>query len=116
MRFVADEGLDGPIVHRLRTDGHEVIYVAEMQPGIDDMDVLAISRQESAVLLTADKDFGDLVFRQRLSHTGILLVRLAGLDQIEKAQAVSTAIRLHGSALPEAFSVLTADSLRIRKI
>ena len=45
MQFVAHEGLDGPIVHRLRADGHEVIYVAEMQPGIEDMEVLAISRK-----------------------------------------------------------------------
>lgn len=115
MRFVADESLDGPIVDRLRLDGHEVAYVAEMQPGIEDPDVLTLSRQQGIVLLTADKDFGDLVYRQGLSHCGILLVPLFGLEPQDKSHAVSLAIKTHGSELENAFSVLTVDTLRIRR-
>jgi len=48
--------------------------IAEADPGTDDQTVLGRSLQTDRVLLTADKDFGDLVFRQRLLHSGVLLV------------------------------------------
>lgn len=115
MKLVADESLDGAIIQRLRQDGHTLISIAEMQPGIEDSDVLAISRNEAALLLTADKDFGDLVFRQRLLHRGVLLVRLEGLVPSQKAELVSGALTTHGHEMNSSFAVLTRDSLRIRK-
>ena len=114
MKLVADESVDGPIVERLRGNGHSVLFVTEMQPGIADTEVLELSRSEAALLVTADKDFGDLVFRQALPHCGVLLVRLAGLDPDEKAAIVSEAIRLRGDKLVDRFSVLTRKTLRIR--
>ena len=63
MRIVADKSIDGQIAERLRRDGHEVLFIAEMEPGVEDEVVLARSREQDAVLLTADKDFGELVFR-----------------------------------------------------
>jgi predicted nuclease of predicted toxin-antitoxin system len=59
--FLADEGVDRQIVERLRHDGHGVAYVAEMSPGIMDEVVLKQSRDSASVLITADKDFGELV-------------------------------------------------------
>lgn len=56
MNFLADEGVDGPIVKRLRREGHYVRYVAEMSPGVDDAFILAQANDEGAILLTLDKD------------------------------------------------------------
>lgn len=115
MGFPADESVDREIVHRLREDGHSVAYVAEMDPGIDDKDVLSAANQQGAILLTADKDFGELVFRQRLVSKGIVLVRLAGLSPAGKADTVSLAIREHASELSDAFSVVSPGMFRIRR-
>ncbi|HUE24225.1 MAG TPA: DUF5615 family PIN-like protein [Bryobacteraceae bacterium] len=82
MTFVADESVDRQIVERLRLDGHRVAYVAEMSPGIMDETVLTESRVSESVLITADKDFGELVFRQRQASTGVLLMRLWVWDQL----------------------------------
>ena len=79
MNLVADEGVDRPVVERLRQDGHDVVYVVALSPGVADEEVLQQANARSAVLLTADKDFGELVFRQRLVHSGVVLLRLAGL-------------------------------------
>ena len=68
MNLVADEGVDRAVVERLRRDGHEVVYVAELSPSVADEEVLQEANARSAVLLTADKDFGELVFR-RASYT-----------------------------------------------
>jgi predicted nuclease of predicted toxin-antitoxin system len=64
MKFLADENVDKPIVERLRKNGHDVFYVMEMEPSISDDDAIKQANQESALLLTADNDFGELAFRQ----------------------------------------------------
>jgi hypothetical protein len=67
------------------------------------------------VLLTADKDFGELVFRQRLLHSGIVLIRLAGIQPITKAEVVATAFEQHADELHLGFAVLSRRALRLRK-
>lgn len=68
MNLVADESLDREIVERLRRDGHAVKYVAEMDAGISDDAVIGLANRDSAILVTADKDFGELVFRALLDQ------------------------------------------------
>ena len=114
MKFVADESVDYQIVSRLRHDGHVVIYITETQSGASDNSVLNQANLQQAVLLTSDKDFGDLVYRQHLVSSGILRLRIAGLPQGRKAAIVAEAIRKHGAAMPGAFTVLTPTTIRIR--
>ena len=73
------------------------------------------SRVSASVLITADKDFGELVFRRRQASTGVLLSRLWGLEPDTKAAAVSRAIQEHGQKLPGAFAVLSPGNIRIRR-
>ncbi|HLK21158.1 MAG TPA: DUF5615 family PIN-like protein [Bryobacteraceae bacterium] len=115
MNIVADENVDGQIVKRLRADGHEVLFIAEMAPGTDDETVLDHSRQADSVLLTADKDFGEIAFRQRRVHTGVLLIRLEGIAPELKAELVAKAFEQHGEELLTRFAVLTKRAIRMRK-
>jgi predicted nuclease of predicted toxin-antitoxin system len=113
MNLLADEGVERQVVERLRRDGHTVLYVAEMEPGITDNLVLERANEAEALLLTADKDFGELVFREgRLSSGGVVLTRLAGLSAESKAQAVSNAFRKHSSEFPSHFSVISPGRIR----
>ena len=116
MIIVADECVDEEIVLRLRKDGHEVSYVAEVSPGILDEDVLILAGNEDTLLLTADKDFGELIFRQGLIKRGILLYRLAELPPLRKAEIISIAIAKHGDELLNSFSVLSENAIRIRRV
>jgi len=116
MNFLADESIDKQIVDHLRQEGHQVWYVAEMEPGISDDAVLDLSNQKKTLLLTGDKDFGELVFRQGRATSGIVLIRLAGLSQTRKAEIVSSAISKHAKQIPEAFTVITSKSIRIRHL
>jgi predicted nuclease of predicted toxin-antitoxin system len=115
MNFLADESVDRQIVDRLRRDGHFVLYAVEMEPGISDDAVLNLANKESAVLLTSDKDFGEMVFRQGQSNQGVILVRVAGLSQKSKSEIVGSAIKEHASELAKAFTVITPKAIRIRR-
>jgi predicted nuclease of predicted toxin-antitoxin system len=64
MRWLADECVAAPLVWFLRAGGHDVLYVAESAAGLSDPDVISLALREKRLLLTEDKDFGDLVFRR----------------------------------------------------
>ena len=114
MIFLADEYVDQSIVDRLRVDGHEVLSVAELEPSIPDDAVLSLASERQSLLLTADKDFGDLVFRQRRVNAGVVLLRLEGLSSSTKALIVSAAVLEHGAKLLDAFTVISPGIVRIR--
>ena len=115
MNFLADESVDKPIVEALRGKDYIVGYVAEMEPGISDDVVLHLANREKALLLTADKDFGELVFRLRRLSSGVVLIRLAGLSPTKKADIVVSFINKHFEQLIGFFSVITPMGIRIRR-
>ena len=76
--------------------------------------MLSTANSMRALLVTADKDFGELVFRRQQINAGVLLIRLAGLSPQSKAELVAVAVRDHSDELPGAFSVLSRGMIRIR--
>jgi predicted nuclease of predicted toxin-antitoxin system len=65
MRWLVDECVAAALVHQLRTAGHDASYMADGGAGTIDTSVLQLAHEEGRLLLTEDKDFGDLVFRRR---------------------------------------------------
>ena len=86
MTLLIDENIDKPIVDAFRDLELKIIPVSDISPGITDEEVLNIANRESAVILTSDKDFGELIFRKRLINNGVVLVRLHGISADEKNQ------------------------------
>ena len=114
MNLLADENVDRQIVERLRQDGHQVLYIAEMAPSVSDGVVLEKANQQNAVLITADKDFGELVYRQGLIHAGVVLLRLASLSPMKKADVISVVLLDRGLEIQDAFAVDSPQNVRIR--
>lgn len=114
MNLLADESVDQPIVEQLRIDGYNVLYVSEMEPSSRDEIVLQRANKHNELLVTADKDFGELVYRQGLVHLGVILIRLAGLSPQTKAQIVSKVIGERAVEMPDAFTVISPGLVRIR--
>jgi len=115
VRFHADECLDRKIVDALITLGADVTSASALAPGAIDEAVLELSLQGDRVLITEDKDFGALVFRDRRASAGIVLVRL---DKITDVVAADIAARIF--ALPnfgrDAFTTLDLDGVRSRDL
>jgi predicted nuclease of predicted toxin-antitoxin system len=101
LRILADESVEGEIVARLRSEGHDVAYVPEISAGIRDDEVLARANAEERVLLTEDKDFGDLAFFYGNRSSGIVLLRAHGVGTDAKAGAVAEVLEAHESELTE---------------
>lgn len=78
MRFLADESCDFAVVNALREAGHDVMAVKDVLPGAPDEAVISLADQDARVLLTEDKDFGQLVFSSAVSSPGVIFIRFPG--------------------------------------
>jgi predicted nuclease of predicted toxin-antitoxin system len=77
-------------------------------------EVFRLANDQNAILLTADKDFGAIVFQQRRVTSGVVLIRLHGMSSEHKAELVADLFDKHSERLRHAFTVLTPDNIRIR--
>ena len=114
MRFLADENFPLDAVEVLRQNGHDVAWIRTDSPGIADPQVLERAQAEDRIVLTFDKDFGELAFRVKLlANAGIILFRLSASSSLVIAEKVAKAIALrddwHGH-----FSVVEDDKVRMR--
>lgn len=114
MKLYADEGVDRQIVVVLRAAGFDVAYAAEIDPAVADEFILEKAVAEDRLLLTSDKDFGELVYRLGKASAGVMLIRLAGLSTDLKARLVVEAFASRSEELPGSFSVLAPGQLRVR--
>ena len=75
MRFLADECCDRAAVRALRASGHDVLSVSEITPRAEDSHVIRLALREKRILLTEDKDFGQLVFAHGQKTIGVIFLR-----------------------------------------
>lgn len=99
MRFLADENISRLVVERLLAAGFDVASVAATNPGASDNDVLAVASAEGRILITEDRDFRELVVRQRLGVHGLALLELDRLSNPAEADLVSAVVAANESKL-----------------
>src|SRR2546429_5879016 len=114
MKFLFDQSADFRLMPQLRELGHDVTAISRnYPPGLPDEDVLTIARDEARVLIVADRDFGELIFHQELTHTGVIFFRLPGATLQTKIEHLSTVLEEHTDELARG-EVLVVTPGRIR--
>ena len=114
MTILVDVSAGQAVTDTLRGLGHDVLFVRDRDPKLPDIDILAWAVADQRLVVTMDKDFGELVYRSGLSHAGVLLLRLDDARTAEKVRIVADIFTRHGWALPGRFSVCQDGRLRIR--
>ncbi|MBI5482814.1 MAG: DUF5615 family PIN-like protein [Deltaproteobacteria bacterium] len=116
MKFLADESVERAVVALFRDGGHDVVYIAEVSPGAEDDAVLDLADGDDRILVTNDKDFGELVFLKGQSAAGIVLVRVGAERTASKLAAVERLLRTDLSRLEGHFTVLGEHRIRRRPL
>lgn len=98
MNFLADESCAGPVIRALREVGHDVVAIAEVAKGEPDEQVLERALNEKRVLITEDRDFGELVYARGRSSAGVILVRFHSRARRAKPATVVQAVAKAGLA------------------
>ncbi|MCL0079971.1 DUF5615 family PIN-like protein [Dehalococcoidia bacterium] len=116
MKFVADECCDAGLVSLLRSDGHEVVYVKEFRPGALDKEVLEKAFAEERILITEDKDFGELVYRLKKPAYAVVLLRFEVYQRHLKWPRLKQLIDRYGYRLKGLFVAVDAEKFRLRPL
>jgi predicted nuclease of predicted toxin-antitoxin system len=114
LRLLVDVGVGTAVEAWLRQAGHDVAAVRDRDATMDDTDILSWAVQEQRLVMTMDKDFGELVYRSGQAHAGVLLLRLDQANSQEKVQAVAAIFAQQGGQLAGHFCVYQNGRLRIR--
>ena len=111
MRFLTDRCAGRRLAEWLRNEGHDVVEAQSLGPDPGDRALLELAESENRVLITMDKDFGELIYLRRVSHAGLILLPDVRVHQ--RIEAVRVVIEGHHQALEER-SVVTVRGGRIR--
>ena len=116
MRFLLNENMSRTVIRTLRERGHDVLSAKESLQGLPDEDVLARAQQEHRLVVTQDKDFGELAFRARLlADCGVILFRLAGANPDQDNRRVLEVLESTTEWVGQ-FAVVTQQQVRIRAL
>ena len=115
MKFLVDESVEIRLVKFLRVKNFDTTSIAEISPSIDDKKVLDIANKEKRILITNDKDFGELVFCKKQSHFGVVLLRFEKEAIEVKIRKLFECIKNKGDGLENNFTVVTEKKIRARK-
>ena len=115
MRFLLDESVDYPQARFLTELGYDVTALAHDHPcALKDRDVLATALEERRILIINDRDFGEVIFRKRLSHVGVTLFRL-GREDLSTRKAWLAYVLEHYSRELNDFVIMTDGRIRVRR-
>ena len=114
MNVLVDVSAGQAVADTLRGLGHDVQFVRDRDPKMADADILAWAVADGRLIVTMDKDFGELAYRFGLPHAGILLLRLDAARTAEKVRVVTEIFTRYDWALPGRFAVYQNARLRIR--
>ncbi len=113
MRLLADESLDFIIVRTLRAANHDVLAVSDILPRADDVDVMNLAVRKARIVLTEDKDFGQLVYAYGQKTLGVILLRYPRSARKQTSEDVLRLVEQYGDSLYGCFVVVQPGRIRI---
>ncbi len=115
MRLLVDENLGPAVARWLAQQGHDVVSVFAIARGADDDQILQRAATENRIVLTYDKGFGEMVFRESKPHTGVVLMRLVDRTTANEISKLRRLFEEHAEKLLGNFVVVTEERIRIAR-
>jgi predicted nuclease of predicted toxin-antitoxin system len=112
MRFIVDECTGPKVAEWLRAQGHEVFSVYEVSRGINDEQILDNAFDEDRILITNDKDFGEMIFRDHRKHRGVIFLRLSDERATKKIEVLERLLANYADKIGEHFVTVTETKVR----
>lgn len=115
MRFLVDECTGPKVAAWLRDEGHEVLSIFDEARGIEDNQIIQRAFDESWILITNDKDFGEKVYKERRPHRGVILLRLEDERAKNKIKVLRQLLERYADRVDNQFVVVTERHVRFAR-
>jgi len=112
IKFLADVNIEKAIVECLQNHGFDVKWIPDYNCEMNDADLLAMANHEKRILVTNDKDFGELVFLRKQNAFGIILLRVKGQNMGEKMALLEKLILNHKKKIPNHFILISKNKFK----
>ena len=109
MRFLVDEGVGQLVAKWLKENGHQVYSVYDKSRGLDDNSIQKIAFEKNYILITNDTDFGELIFKQKIAHKGVILLKLDDLRPNNKINVLNKLLQSHLDSLQNCYDEFYED-------
>ena len=101
------------VVSWLREFNHDVVSIYEEARGSEDNEILQRAFADNRVLITGDKDFGEMIFREGKPHKGVILLRLGDMRAANNIRVIGQLLDQYGDQISNNFTVVTENAIRI---
>ena len=115
-KFLIDENVDFPVVLHLRQKGYDVTSIVELHPSLEDFLIMKMAFAQNRIIVTSDKDFGQLIFQNKLKSCGLILFRLGDQSSQAKIKVLDLLLDNYLDKLTGNFIVLSENKIRVRKL
>ena len=116
LRFLVDESSGKRLFLALVDEGYDTKFVTQILPSAEDNKILEFAQRENRIIITNDKDFGELIFRLQKPSSGVILLRLRIDNSQNRIKYLLNVISMLYMRLFSNFLVVTENKIRIRKI
>lgn len=113
MRFLVDECTGSKVANWLRQQNHEVFSVFDELRGMTDDEILSKASKENRILITNDKDFGEMIFREQRQHYGIIFMWLDDERSSNKITVLENLLENYADKIKDNFVAVTETKVRI---
>jgi predicted nuclease of predicted toxin-antitoxin system len=115
MRFLANENIPLAGIIMLRQRGYDVAAIIEESPGASDVEVLSRANRENRIILTFDRDYGELIFRLKYPQPGgVVYFRFSPRTPLEPAELMLRLLASSEISVEGRFTILERDKVRQR--
>jgi len=115
LKFLVDVGVGKKVESFLKESNYDIKSIRQIDHRMKDSQILRLANDEERIVITMDKDFGELIFNSGLSHYGVLLLRLDDSNGEEKVEVIKEILTKYESSLRNNFCVYQNSRLRIKK-
>jgi len=112
LKFIADVNVEKPIIDYLSGKGYDVKWIPDYDCQILDKDLLIMAKAENRILITNDKDFGELIFLRNKLSAGIILIRVKGQGVQNKVKLIKRLLQRYSDKLSNNFVIITDNKFR----
>jgi predicted nuclease of predicted toxin-antitoxin system len=117
MKFIANENIPIESIQLLQSSKIDIISIQEIKPGISDLDVIDIARNEDRIIITFDKDYGELIYQRKISFKiGIIFLRFIPKNSLETGKILIEILNNSNLDYKNKFTVIDREKIRQRNL